>query len=269
VAAPHLTGHVHPAAAAPSPAASAALLVLGPALGTTTALWHPALTRLTEQHRVLCVDLPGHGDSPAARGAFTVADLAASVLELIDAAAAETFRFAGAGMSGTIGLQLARDGSRRMRSLSLVSSEPTFGGDWNMRAAKARADGTGSLARSAAQAWFGADFALREPETVARTVDELVGVDDESYALCCEAAAQYDRRLGLERARELGASGLSAICVDGPDNGMTASAPLERLARELGATLVSLDEDSALPPLEAPSQLADLILFLEAGVDAL
>ena len=57
------------------------LLVLGPSLGTTTALWDTTLAALrsTErgrQLRILRWDLPGHGASPAATEPFTIADLA-------------------------------------------------------------------------------------------------------------------------------------------------------------------------------------------------
>ncbi|WP_372505949.1 alpha/beta fold hydrolase [Streptomyces macrolidinus] len=44
--------------------ADAPPLVLGPSLGTSTAVWEPSLPALTRRFRVLRFDLPGHGGSP-------------------------------------------------------------------------------------------------------------------------------------------------------------------------------------------------------------
>ncbi|HXR45760.1 MAG TPA: 3-oxoadipate enol-lactonase, partial [Pseudolysinimonas sp.] len=65
-----LHGSVVPAAAA---ADESGLIVLLPSLGTTTALWDGVVERLASlvpSLRMLRVDLPGHGASPAAVAPF-------------------------------------------------------------------------------------------------------------------------------------------------------------------------------------------------------
>jgi len=75
---PRLRGSM--TAASPS-AAAPRLLVLLPSLGTTTELWDGVVARLSgsaDAPRILRVDLPGHGASPATREPFTVTELAAA-----------------------------------------------------------------------------------------------------------------------------------------------------------------------------------------------
>jgi pimeloyl-ACP methyl ester carboxylesterase len=59
--------------------AAAELVVLGPSLGTTTALWDDVAHDLAADFRVLRFDLPGHGASPIATESFSVGDLADAV----------------------------------------------------------------------------------------------------------------------------------------------------------------------------------------------
>lgn len=77
--------------------ATAPPLLLGPSLGTSTALWDAVAPELSATHRVVRWDLPGHGKSPAGLigpGA-TVADLAGLVLDLADSLGIERFAYAG------------------------------------------------------------------------------------------------------------------------------------------------------------------------------
>jgi hypothetical protein len=78
-----------------SGAADAQLVVLGPSLGTTTGLWDGVVERLAANYRVLRFDLPGHGFSPAARQPFSIADLAETVIDLVDSVGGGAFHYAG------------------------------------------------------------------------------------------------------------------------------------------------------------------------------
>src|SRR6185436_19638580 len=99
-------------APATAPATHQDLLVLLPSLGTTTALWDGVVTLLradpaTAALRILRVDLPGHGASPVAHEPFTVADLAASVVRVVDEAGGGSFQVAGVSLGGAVALELA------------------------------------------------------------------------------------------------------------------------------------------------------------------
>ncbi|MGE3192608.1 MAG: alpha/beta fold hydrolase [Microbacteriaceae bacterium] len=177
-------------------------LVLGPSLGTTTAVWDRARPLLTSSHPVLAWDLPGHGASPATTEPFTMAELAEGVLRAVDAAGIGRFGYAGISLGGVVGLQLALDHPHRVSRVAIIASLPKIGTreGWLQRSADVRAMGTPSLVTATAGRWFTPGFLDRERDVSARVLHELLDVDDESYALCVDALRETDLR---ERLRGL------------------------------------------------------------------
>jgi len=254
---PVLRGFVAPTR---SRSAATPLLVLGPSLGTTASTWDAALPLLTQEHRVLRVDLPGHGLSPAARSPFTVGDLAEAVVTLVDSVGGGRFAYAGVSLGGAVGIELALGGhSTRLDALALVCSGARIGDSatWERRAALVRAEGTVSLVDGSARRWFAPSFAEREGRTVARALAGLVEVDDESYALCCEALA------GFDRSREAGQITVPALVVTGDADTVVTDADGEALAAALprGEHLV-LGGVAHQANLEAPQRLARAVMAL-------
>ena len=184
----------------------APLLVLGPSLGTSMAIWEPQLTALSREFRVLRFDLPGHGGSATSllpdpkSGSTTVEELAALVLCLVDHHDHTTFHYAGISLGGAIGAQLAVHHPERILSLALVCSSAHFGeaGPWEERAAMVRLKGTDPLLTTSPGRWFA------DPEIAASPIGRsllrnLAAADPEGYAACCDALAAYDLRPALER----------------------------------------------------------------------
>jgi 3-oxoadipate enol-lactonase len=62
--------------------AEAPVLVLGPSLGTTLALFDPQVAALAGEYRLVRFDLREHGSSPGLDGPHTIEGLAGDVLEL-------------------------------------------------------------------------------------------------------------------------------------------------------------------------------------------
>ncbi|MGW5425469.1 bifunctional 3-oxoadipate enol-lactonase/4-carboxymuconolactone decarboxylase PcaDC [Streptomyces sp. NPDC003943] len=172
--------------------ATAPVLILGPSLGTSTALWDAVAPELSLTHRVVRWDLPGHGRSPAGLigpGA-TVADLARLVLGLADTLGADRFSYAGVSLGGAVGLHLAAHHPERVERLAVLCSSAHFGGSasWEERAATVRREGLAKLAETADARWFTPGF------TVPRLVDDHRLADPEAYAACCDALAAFDLR---------------------------------------------------------------------------
>ena len=243
---PRLLGSFAPGAA---PAAANPLLVLLPSLGTTTALWDGVVARLRSDERtaglrILRIDLPGHGVSPAASGAFTIGELADAVLAVVDEAGGGAF-------------QLAVAHPDRVRSMVLSCSGARIGtsAGWIERAASVRASGTASLVTGSAARWFAPGFLEREGGGPgARSLTTLVDVDDESYARCAEALAEFDR------TADLGRLGVPTLAISGERDAVTTPASMQDLADAVpGARHVALDGASHLAVLEEPAAAAELI----------
>ncbi|RDG37338.1 3-oxoadipate enol-lactonase [Streptomyces corynorhini] len=224
-------------------------LLLGPSLGTSTALWAAVAPELSASHRVVCWDLPGHGGSPAeliGPGA-RVADLADLVLALADSLGLERFAYAGVSLGGAVGLHLAVHAPERVSGLAVVCSSAHFGGagPWQERAALVRREGMAPVARAAPARWFTPGFSA--PGLVAGVRD----VDPAGYAACCEALGAYDIR------DLLGSIDVPTLVLAGRDDPVTPPAHAREIADAVpGATLVELAGASHLAPAERPAAVA-------------
>jgi 3-oxoadipate enol-lactonase/4-carboxymuconolactone decarboxylase len=240
------------------------LLVLGPSLGTSAvALWTPCVGDLADRFHLVAWDLPGHGVSPASTvTSLDFADLAAAVLDLVDAVQEERgeptgpFAYAGDSAGGAAGLQLLVDAPDRVRAAVIFSSSAAFGvmPGWTDRAAAARASGTASLVPLSLQRWFTDGFADREPERVSALLHSLREADDESYAQICEALSRFDVR---DRLADVTAP---VLAVAGSEDVATPPQLLEEIAAGIPrCRLVVLDGVAHLPPAEVPSVVVKLL----------
>ncbi|MFD5630736.1 3-oxoadipate enol-lactonase [Streptomyces sp. NPDC127072] len=220
-------------------------LLLGPSLGTSTALWDKVAPELSVTHRVIRWDLPGHGGSPAdliGPGA-TVADLAALVLALADSLGIDQFAYAGVSLGGAVGMHLAVHHPERVSSLAVICSSAHFNGSkpWEERAAAVRREGLGALADGANSRWFTPGF------TVPELVEDHRTADPEGYAACCDALAALDLR------NRLSAIDAPTLLIAGREDPATPPAHLREIADAVpGATLTELAGASHLAPAERP-----------------
>ena len=232
-------------------------LVLGPSLGTTTAIWDRARPLLAPSHPLLAWDLPGHGASPAATEPFTMEELARGVLDAIDAAGVDEFAYAGISLGGLVGLQLALDNPKRVTALAMICSLPRIGTreGWVQRSADVRAMGTPSLVTATAARWFTPAFLDRERDVSSRVLHGLLDIDDESYALCVDALRETDLR---GRVAEL-AIPLSLIVGDSDPIIPLDEARATVAAAKHGRTLHVITQASHLAAVEHPADVAGIL----------
>ena len=83
--------------------AGAPVVVLGNSLGTTCQVWAPQAAVLGERFRLLWFEHRGHGGSPAPPGPYTVGELAADVIALLDGFGVQTASYCGISLGGMIG----------------------------------------------------------------------------------------------------------------------------------------------------------------------
>ena len=232
--------------------ADAPVLLLGPSLGTSLAVWDAQAGALARTHRVIRWDLPGHGGTSTGvlphpePGATTVADLAALVIELADHLGVERFAYAGISLGGAVGAHLAAHHPERVESLAMLCSSARFGepAAWHERAALVRSQGTAAVVPGA---WFTPGFADSGAPAVAALRADLRDADDAGYAACCDALAAYDLR------EELAGIGVPTLIVAGREDPATPPAHARLLADGIpGATLVEVPGAAHLANVERP-----------------
>lgn len=240
-----------------SPDRAAPLLVLGPSLGTGTEGWHAAARLLTDAFRIVRLDLPGHGLSPAADGPISIADLADGVVALVDALGGGPFVYAGVSIGGAIGIELATGPhARRLSGLAVICSDAKIGetDTWHARAAQTRAQGTPALVAGSSARWFAPSFPSRDPDVVSRTLNELMDTDDESYARLSEALATFDRRA------DLASIAVPTIVIAGAADGVVTAEAADALAAAIpGASIGVIDDTGHQAHIERPQVIATAI----------
>jgi len=169
-------------------------VLLGPSLGTTGELWHELVADLSRDHRVVSLDLRGHGRSPVPPGPYTVEGLAADVAATADELDLERFAYVGLSIGGAVGQVLGLDHGDRLSALVLCCTAPVFGdpATWSERAAQVRREGLEPLVEATTERWFTPAYRSAQPDRVAWVMDMFRATPAEGYAGCCEALARYD-----------------------------------------------------------------------------
>ena len=242
--------------------AGAPVLLLGASLGTTGDLWTPQLPALADRFRVVRWTHPGHTPGSAtAVGPMAVADLGADVIDLLDHLDVETASFAGISLGGIVALWVAANAPDRVDRLALCCTTAHLSpASWHERAAAVRRAGTAPLLDHLLGRWFTPGFTDRRPDRRQLVATMLAGVDDESYAFCCEALAGLDLRADLAavRAPTLVLAGREdPVCPPA-----TALALHEGIA---GSSLVVLPGAAHLANLEQPEAFTRALLDHLAG----
>ncbi|MEU4240511.1 alpha/beta fold hydrolase [Actinoplanes sp. NPDC026619] len=96
------------------------LLIHG--LGATRRTWDHLIDELARTHTVIAPDLPGHGDSGAPAGDYSLGALAASLRDLLVALGHPSATIVGHSLGGGIGMQFAYQFPERTDRLVLISS---------------------------------------------------------------------------------------------------------------------------------------------------
>lgn len=247
------------------PRAGAAAAVLLHGLGSCAEDWGLQLPALTPDRRVLTVDLPGHGRSPALPGWPRVSDLVRPTAAALDRAEPGPLHLIGLSLGGLAALQLALDRPERVRSLTLVNAFA------RLRPAP------GGLGRSIVRlallafgpmrvlgAWVAAGLFPRPEQAALRRVaaERLAANDRRAYLAALHAAARFD-----VRAR-LGEIACPALVVAGAhDRTVPLACKLELAGGLPGAQLEVLAESGHATPLDAAPAFNDLVRGFLREVD--
>ena len=105
-----------------APGAPSVLLSSG--LGGSANYWKPQTAALVDAGwRVVAYDQRGTGRSPGVLpDGYAIGDMAADVLEILDASDTAACHFVGHALGGLVGLQLALDAPERVASLALINA---------------------------------------------------------------------------------------------------------------------------------------------------
>jgi 3-oxoadipate enol-lactonase len=232
-------------------------LVLVNSLGTDLTMWAPQIGALSPGHLLIRYDTRGHGRSPAPPGPYTLADLGADLLALLDRLEVSVATVCGISLGGLTTLWLAQHHPDRIERIVLANTAARIGtrDGWIERARTVRAGGTAAVADTVIERFLSPAFRVRDAETTGRLRQGLVALDDEGYAACCLALAEADLRPGIGDVRT------PALVIVGSEDVATPPTDGQWLHRHLqDSRLVVLDGAGHLSSIEQPEAFNRAVL---------
>lgn len=219
-----LAFHIHGQPHAPA-------VVLLHSLATHSEIWRPQLAVWAGMFRVICIDLAGHGASPADHGLSNLAEHAALVEQVLDTLAIPRAALVGLSLGGMVAQALALRSPARVRALALAHTSaqttPAVHEIWQQRLAQFEQHGLEPQVQPTLARWFTPGFVDASPMTMDWVAQQIRSTTTAGYATAIRAIQ------GLNH--------------------------LDRLAEIKAPTLiVAGDSDTAVPPQLASAMAARL-----------
>lgn len=231
-------------------------VVLLHAIATDSALWTPQVPVWSTAFRLICIDLPGHGASPACSEVESLQEYADCILEVLDEMMVSKASIVGLSFGGMIAQAFALSYPQRLVSLVLahtsVRTEEAVQGIWESRASQLANGGMAAQVEATLQRWFTRAFSVGSPLTLDWLSLQITRTTPEGYLNAIRAIQSLDH---LERLIEISAPAL--VVVGEADSAVPPAAGTMIAERIQNSTLVVLKDCAHLGNLEQP------VLFTE------
>ena len=247
------------------------LLVMG--LGARAADWGTRFpASLAEHYRVVQFDNRGVGRSSRAPAGYSLSDLAADAVAVLDAVGAARAHVVGISMGGMIAQLVALEHPARVARLVLISthagglgverSHPDAAALFDPARLLAGSRDSEAMMRHAIGVITAPGFAARSPEIV----DELVANARRAPTHPAVFFAQFQAILASDRSERVRAITMPTLVVHGIEDKLIPASNGRQLADRIpGARLVLLESCGHMPMHERPEALATCVLeFLAA-----
>jgi pimeloyl-ACP methyl ester carboxylesterase len=233
-------------------------------------MWREQVAPLAQGHRVLNVDLRGHGSSGPIERPFELRELVDDALAVLDDAGVERAYWAGLSVGGMTALRAALEQPERVRGLLLLNTDAGAEAGWHrfrfrLMGMLARLLGMRALGGEVTRVMFGPTVRQRNPELAEEWRGKFVSGHLPSTLAMLEALMRRDDLLPY-----LGRIYCPTLVVGGSED---RALPIER-SRRIAAALpharfVRLEETGHLSALEHPRAvtgvMVDFLDSLESG----
>jgi 3-oxoadipate enol-lactonase len=237
--------------------AEAPVLLLANSLGATLHMWDPQVPRLAEHFRVVRFDTRGHGRSPVPDGPYSLADLGADALAVLDALGVARAHVCGLSLGGMVAMWLAAHAPERVDRLVLCCTSARLGPpeSWAQRAGTVREHGTEAIADLVVGRWVTPAYAARHPDRLAALRAMIASTPAEGYASCCGVIERMDLTADLPGIRA------ATLVIAGADDPAIPPAHGAAIAGAIpGARLAVLPDAAHLANVEQAEAVNGLIL---------
>lgn len=256
---------------ATAPGPEGAPIVLLHCFGCSSQWWNPILPALNERHRVVRIDLIGHGGSEKPQSGYEIEAQGAAVAEALNSLGIQGATVVGHSLGGMVAASLAEQASELVDRLVLIGvpsgpdeaslpftesliSTPVIGQAlWRVRLDAMIESGYGSAFAP------GTEVAEVFPGDPDRVVEDNRAMTYDSFTGAREGADEFLAARPL--ASRIPATGVPLMWIDGTeDQIIDAAAVAEEFQAVPGSITKLIDGAGHSPAVEAPDETAQLIL---------
>ena len=230
-------------------------IVLVHSLGCTHHMWDHQLGELARSHRVVAMDVRGHGHSDAPDADYTLDRLGTDVIDVVEGLGIQSFDYCGLSIGGLVGLWLGLNAANRLRSLTLCNTGAKISETerWNERIDVARTQGMEPLVDAVIDRWFSSDFVEAKPQEIEQFRFGLLDTDPLGYAGCCAAIRGADLR------DDVHAISTRTLIIAGARDIATPPELSELLKSQIKESSLALLEAGHLSNVEQPQAFTDTL----------
>jgi len=230
-------------------------LAFSHALAADSGMWAEQIpVLLALGFRVLRIDMRGHGGSDAVPGDYTLRELAADIVAVLDRLGIAAADYVGLSIGGMIGEALAIHFSERVSSLMLCETPPAALRNaaevWGPRVAAVRSSNSlEPIADATMERWLTPEFKVRNPRRWQQIRDTVAATSPGGYCGCVAALSRFDFSRELRNVR------VPVLVLYGEDDRATSHEENQRLASLIpGGRFIAFPGARHLPNVEAPDR---------------
>ncbi len=238
-------------------------VVLVHPVGLDLTYWGLQIDALCDHYDVVAFDLPGQGKSAGAPSDCSIPQTTEFLRQVVDSTGSPTAHIVGLSVGGIISQAFTVASPERVRSLTLISTAPTFSEQgreaMRKRAANVRQGGMQAVLQECLERWFTKATINRRPDLIDRVTKTLLADDPEVHG------AMWDMISAFEIVDELHRIAVPTLILTGELDPSSPPSSAKILHQEIaGSELHIVPGFSHMLPLEAPAVVNDhLLRFLE------
>lgn len=216
-------------------------MVLIHSLGADSRMWDDQIPELEAHRRLVRIDLPGHGQSEAREGDYTIESLSLDMADVASEVGLDTFDVCGISLGGAISLWMAINLPDKVDRLIACNTGAKIGTSdaWSERIESVLEGGMEAIRDAVVPRFITTDLEQRRPAAHRKVYEMFDAIDPIGYAGCCAALRDMDLR------GELGRIKAPTLLIGGDEDISTPPESMEQLQESIAGSRLTLIERAA------------------------